>query len=325
MSEWRDSEAIGTSPRHINGLATIRQLVQSHGQSRLGCILGGLRDSQTGIPTEMSTQASARAYVRPARPANRRHERIFFGGMTLVMVATVLLGFRATYFPLSPKPSALASPIIVLHGTVFSIFLGLFLVQVALVSAKKVRWHMKLGLWLFGLAAVMLPIGVLAAANEIKRDLAAGPPYTLGVDPVSFSIVSVNGMLMFGTLMAASYLARRNPATHKRLALYAVISMMNAGSDRWPWGRLGHKRALVCMVLHTAACPARSLRSRQLAQDAPRDVVGSPVRLAPVHLPDSIRQDCGMARDLELYAEALGVGVRASLLVERELGARLSS
>lgn len=122
---------------------------------------------------------------------------------------------------------------------VFSIFLGLFLVQVALVSAKKVRWHMKLGLWLFGLAAVMLPIGVLAAANEIKRDLAAGPPYTLGVDPVSFSIVSVNGMLMFGTLMAASYLARRDPAAHKRLALYAVISMMNAGSDRWPWGAWG--------------------------------------------------------------------------------------
>jgi hypothetical protein len=159
--------------------------------------------------------------------------------MTLVMVATILLGFRATYFPLGPKPAALASPIIVAHGALFSAFLVLFFVQVALVSAKKVRWHMKLGLWLYGLAAVMIPIGMLAAANEIKRHLAAGPPYTSGIDPVSFSIVSVNGMLTFGTLMAASYLVRRNPAAHKRLALYAVISMMNAGSDRWPWDAWG--------------------------------------------------------------------------------------
>ncbi len=188
----------------------------------------------------MSTRAAAHAYTRPPTAANRNHERIFFGGAALVMVAAaILLGFRATYFPLGAKPAALASAIILVHGTVFSTFLALFFVQVALVSANKVRWHRKLGMWVFGLAAVMIPIGVLAAANEIKRDLAAGPPYTLGVDPVSFSIVSVNGMLMFGTLMAASYLARRNPAAHKRLALYAVISMMNAGSDRWPWDAWG--------------------------------------------------------------------------------------
>jgi hypothetical protein len=187
----------------------------------------------------MSTETAVRGGVGTPTEANRNHERIFFGGMTLVLVATILLGFRATYFPLGPKPAALASAIIVVHGTVFSMFLALFFVQVALVSAKKIKWHRKLGLWVFGLAAVMIPLGVLAAANEIKRDLAAGPPYILGVDPVSFSIVSVNGMLMFGTLMGASYLTRRNPVAHKRLALYAMISMMNAGSDRWPWDAWG--------------------------------------------------------------------------------------
>jgi hypothetical protein len=177
--------------------------------------------------------------VRAQRPANRNLERVFFGFMTLLMMATILLGFRATYFPLGSRPEALSSHIIVLHGVVFSTFLLSFLVQVSLVSARKVRWHMRLGLWLYGLAAIMIPLGVLSAADEIKRDLATGPPYLLGIDPLSFSIVSVNGMLMFGSLMAASYLARRNPATHKRLALYAVISMMNAGSDRWPWDAWG--------------------------------------------------------------------------------------
>jgi len=192
-----------------------------------------------GIPAQMSTVTPVRPGMPAWRPANREHERIFFGGMTLLMMATILLGFRATHFPLGPKPAALASSIIVVHGAIFSTFLACFLMQVALVSAKKVRWHMKLGLWVYGLAAIMIPIGVLSAANGIKRDLAAGPPYPLGVDPVSFSIVSVNGMLMFGSLLGLSYLMRRNLAAHKRLALYAVISMMNAGSDRWPWDAWG--------------------------------------------------------------------------------------
>jgi hypothetical protein len=119
------------------------------------------------------------------------------------------------------------------------LYLGLFLVQVALISARRVRWHMSLGLAVYGLAVLMLPLGVLAAADEIRRDLAAGPPYTLGVDPLSFSIVSVMGMVMFGSLLAASYLFRRKPQIHKRLALYATLSMMDAGCDRWPWETWG--------------------------------------------------------------------------------------
>jgi hypothetical protein len=233
--------------------------------------------------------------------------------MTLVMAATVLLGFRATYFPLGPKPAALTSPIVIVHAAVFSTFLALFFVQMALVSVKRVRWHMKLGLWLFGLAAVMIPVGVLAAANEIKRDLAAGPPYTLGVDPLSFSVVSVNGMLMFGTLMAASYVARRNHPAHKRLALYASDFDDECRQRPVAVECVGHRRTLVCVVLHTAAAPARCLRSRQHSQGAPRDVVRRAVCVAVVYISDSVRQNSGVARGVELHAEALVVGMRASL------------
>jgi hypothetical protein len=36
----------------------------------------------------------------PVRPVNRKRERVFFCCMTLLMIATILLGFRKTYFPL---------------------------------------------------------------------------------------------------------------------------------------------------------------------------------------------------------------------------------
>ena len=192
-----------------------------------------------GMRAWMATEAQRKQTVRRALPVNRTRERIFFGGMTLLMIGTVLLGFRMTYFPLGARPAQLSSWVIVAHGTVFSLFLTFFLVQVALVSARRVHWHKSLGLWIYGLAALMIPLGVVAAADQIRRDLAAGPPYMLDVDPLSFSIVSVTGMVMFGTLMAWSYAARFRPDAHKRLALYAVLSMMDAGCDRWPWAAWG--------------------------------------------------------------------------------------
>jgi hypothetical protein len=173
------------------------------------------------------------------RPVNRTRERLFFGGMALLMIGIVLLGFRKTYFPLGAKPPALSSWVIQLHGTLFSLYLLLFLVQTALVAAHRVRWHMTLGLAVYGLAALMVPLGVLSAADEFRRDLAAGPPYGFGIDPRTFSIVSVMGMVMFGTLIAWSYVARRRPDVHKRLVLYATLSMMDAGSDRWPLDAMG--------------------------------------------------------------------------------------
>jgi hypothetical protein len=176
----------------------------------------------------------------PVRPVNRKRERVFFCCMTLLMIATILLGFRETYFPLGAKPPALSSWVIQVHGVLFSLYLLLLLVQTALIAARRVRWHMSLGLAVYGLAGLMIPMGVMAAADELRRDLAGGPPYPNGgIDPRTFSLVSVMGMVMFGTLITWSYVARRRPDAHKRLVLYATLSMMDAGVDRWPLVAMG--------------------------------------------------------------------------------------
>ena len=98
---------------------------------------------------------------------------------------------------------------------------------------------MKLGLWLYGIAALMFPLGLLAAIDELRRDVAINRYPIPGIDGRTFSIISVSGISCFAILMAWSYLERRNPAAHKRLALYAVLAMMNAGTDRWPWQAWG--------------------------------------------------------------------------------------
>jgi hypothetical protein len=184
----------------------------------------------------MATQVLERPIPRPNK---RARERVFFGGMTLLMIATILLGFRETYFPLGSKPEAMHSGVIVVHGVVFTLFLVCLFVQVALVSARRIKWHMALGLWVYGLSTLMVPLGVVAAADEIRRELPSGVEFLPGVDTLTFSTISVFGIVVFGLLMGWSYVLRRKPDAHKRLALYAVISMMNAGIDRWPWQTWG--------------------------------------------------------------------------------------
>src|ERR1700679_2255059 len=122
----------------------------------------------------MTTEVLGRTALRRARPVNRTRERIFFGAMTLLMLTAVALGFRMSYFPLGARPAALSSWVIVVHGTLFTLFLLLFLVQVALVSARKIHWHKSLGMWVYGLAAALVPLGVLSAADEQRRDLLQG-------------------------------------------------------------------------------------------------------------------------------------------------------
>jgi hypothetical protein len=126
-----------------------------------------------------------------------------------------------------------------IHGIAFSLYLLLFLVQTALIAAHRVRWHMKLGLALYGLAAFMIPLGLLATAEQQRRGVAAGPPFALSLDPLTLSLVSVMGMVMFASLITLSWVARRRPDGNKRLVLYATLSMMFAGINRWPfhaWG-----------------------------------------------------------------------------------------
>jgi len=189
--------------------------------------------------------------------ASRSQERGFFSAMSLLILVTILIGFRSTYFHTGVRSATPATTIVVTHGIVFSLWVLTFFVQTTLVSASKVRLHITLGLWAYALATVMVPMGLLAAQDQLRRDSALGPPYALGVDPLTFSMESFMGMVMFGTLIASSYLTRRQPGAHKRLALYATLSMMDAGISRWPLEVFGiHQARCYWIYIGFLALPA---------------------------------------------------------------------
>jgi hypothetical protein len=168
------------------------------------------------------------------RPVNRTAERIFFSSMAILLCVVVFIGFSATYFRAGMFRAPLPSPILHVHGAVFTLWMILFVVQTALISARRVAWHRSLGTIAFCLPPVMILLGVIAAIDALGRKVSIGP-----LDPAVSSAIPLIGIVAFTIVIFASWRARRNPAAHKRLILLATIGLTEAAFGRFPWSRMG--------------------------------------------------------------------------------------
>jgi hypothetical protein len=167
-------------------------------------------------------------------PVNRTAERVFYSGMALLLCVCVYIGFSPTYFRAGLLHAPLPSPILHVHGAVFTLWMLLFTVQAALISAKRVKWHRSLGTIAFCLPPIMVVLGVIAAIDALRRGVMIGP-----LDPaVSFAIPLI-GIVAFAIVILASWRARRRPDAHKRLILLATIGITGAAFGRFPWDRIG--------------------------------------------------------------------------------------
>jgi hypothetical protein len=160
---------------------------------------------------------------------NPKADRVFFSAMVLLLWATVLFGFAKTYFLAGMVTAPLPNKLIHIHGAIMTLWMVLLFVQTALISARRVKWHMSLGLFGFGLAVAMVIIGPIAATDSLRRGAAP-----LGLDAKTFYIVPLTAIFIFGVLAFFAYRMRRQAAAHKRLILIATIGLMDAAVGRWP-------------------------------------------------------------------------------------------
>jgi hypothetical protein len=179
------------------------------------------------------------AAVAPAIPHSRtagRYDRLFYSGMAIVLALTVIVGFAPTYYlrllgeaPMTTLSGRPMSPLVHMHGALFTGWLVLFLVQTALVAAHRVKLHQQLGIGGAVLAAAMFAVGVKTGVDAAAAGSA--PP---GVDPLAFLAIPMFDMLLFGGFVTAALLLRRNKEAHKRLMLLAYISIIVAAVARIP-------------------------------------------------------------------------------------------
>jgi hypothetical protein len=169
--------------------------------------------------------------ARPRR--NFRDDDLFFSGMAVVSLITVFVGFARTYFLAGMFRAPLPNLLLHIHGAAFTLWIVLFISQISLVMARRVDLHRRLGLLGFGLAVLMIVLGVLTASDRLARHVAH--PGADSVEEVrAFYAIPMADIFMFSTLLYLGYRNRSHPVAHKRLMLFATFSLLDAGFDRWP-------------------------------------------------------------------------------------------
>ena len=161
--------------------------------------------------------------------ALRRSHR-FYLGLTLFLMATVLIGFWPSYFGTLLGGGVTRPLVMHVHGAIFTGWMLLLFVQVALASSGQVRAHRRVGsfgiwygviVWIMGVVATFAAPVLHVRAGEWSVDQAAG-----------FLILPIGDMILFGGIFAAAVKYRNKPEIHKRLIIAATVTLAFAAVAR---------------------------------------------------------------------------------------------
>jgi hypothetical protein len=154
--------------------------------------------------------------------------------MALMMIALVLIGFGPSFYlrgivPSFPRPNPTFTPMVLVHGAVFTLWMLIFWAQTALVAAGRRDIHMKLGMSGMVLAALMVPLMYVVAVGQVAR--ANQPPFAT---PLGWTAVPLFVIPAYAILVWLGWSRRRDAQAHKRLMLGAALLFMNPAIGRMP-------------------------------------------------------------------------------------------
>lgn len=154
-------------------------------------------------------------------------KRWFFTGMALAMLAVAVAGFLPSIVQTAGRRAPLP-PLVAAHGILSFAWLTIFLVQSRLVATGYVALHQRVGIAAGFALALMIPVGFATTVAMVRRGFDLSGDLRIDHDPLYESIFPFGDLLMFTVLATAAIAYRRRPEIHKRLMLFANISLMGA-------------------------------------------------------------------------------------------------
>jgi hypothetical protein len=163
------------------------------------------------------------------RTPRSRADDIFFPAMACLILAIVVSGFGKTYFFAGMMLARLPNRLVHIHGAVFVAWIVLMVIQPWLVFARKLRWHMKLGVLSVVLLPAMFILGIVTLLDFIRR----AQPH----DGLELTLVGdIEILILFVGLTTWGLLARRDSTAHKRLMILGTMAIMGPAIGRWNVG-----------------------------------------------------------------------------------------
>ena len=171
-----------------------------------------------------------------------RADDIFFSGMALLILAIVFIGFAQSYFLAGMVRAKLPNTLVHIHGAIFVSWIFLLVLQNSLVAARRIRWHMTLGVLGVILPPLMVTFGALTLCDSIRRN-------GTGIPAELILVGDAEELLLFAGLTAWGMIRRRTPASHKRLMILGTLAIIGPAVNRWPFPDAIRLPATIAIIL----------------------------------------------------------------------------
>jgi hypothetical protein len=148
----------------------------------------------------------------------------------LLAALVIFAGFARTFYLKGLFGTPPLSSLLMVHGLVMTLWIVIFIVQIALVANGRSGLHRRLGLLGGCLAVIIVVMGVAAAIDAGRRGFTPSQQIT----PLMFMAIPIIDVGVFGALVGAALLKRHRTATHKRLMLLATLGIVTPGAARLP-------------------------------------------------------------------------------------------
>jgi hypothetical protein len=154
-----------------------------------------------------------------ARPG----QRWFWLAGALFAALVVFAGFSPTFYLRTLFGTPQLSTLKLVHGTVFSAWIVLFVAQTWLVATNRRDAHRALGAFGALLLAAMCVVGYRMAIESGRSGFTPDPAK---VSALSFMAVPLFDLGVFALLVSAALVLRARSDWHKRLMLVATLSLL---------------------------------------------------------------------------------------------------
>lgn len=153
-----------------------------------------------------------------------QHElsRSYYRWVAVGAAVIAAFGFARTYYLRFLFHLPVLPPLVQIHGAIMTLWCVGFIVQTWFIEARQVRWHQRFGIFMAGLAAIVVMLGETLTVNGVAREARL---HQIGRFHYLLGINSVN-LLLFAVLVGLGIAFRKKPELHKRLMVLATVTLL---------------------------------------------------------------------------------------------------
>jgi hypothetical protein len=175
----------------------------------------------------MGTKALDTSTSPLSRSAAEDSDARFFVWLAIACALIGIGGFIPTYWLQVPVGTFIGTPLMHLHGLLFTAWVLLLLVQSWLIEQRRYRHHRAWGLLGVALASMMVAVGTALAVRGFANEVVV-----YGDAARRFLIVPLFAMAAFPLCMVAAMANVRRSDWHRRLIFVATASLLGAALAR---------------------------------------------------------------------------------------------